>query len=214
VPVEIAPSILTADFANLERELDRIASADWVHLDVMDGHFVPNLTIGPPVVRQIVRVAPMPADVHLMIDNPDEFAPQYADIGAASVTFHWEATKAPLRLAREIRRRGAKAAVALNPATPVAVLENLLEEVDMVLIMSVEPGFGGQSFIEQSLVKLAQAKALIAGRAVKLQIDGGVSRGNIGSIARAGADIVVAGAAVFGSDDPAGEITALREATR
>jgi ribulose-phosphate 3-epimerase len=214
VPVEIAPSILTADFANLERELGRIAEADWVHLDVMDGHFVPNLTIGPPVIRRIAQVSPLPTDVHLMIDNPDRFAPDYAAAGADSVTFHLEAAKAPVRLARELRRQGAKAAVAINPATPVAALEDLLDEVDMVLIMSVEPGFGGQSFIERSLGKLARAKALIAGRPVKLEIDGGADRRTTPLIARAGADVIVAGSAVFGAEDPAAEIRALKELAR
>jgi ribulose-phosphate 3-epimerase len=214
VPVEIAPSILTADFANLERELGRIASADWVHLDVMDGHFVPNLSIGLPVIRRLAAISPLPTDVHLMIDNPDAFAPGYAGAGVDSVTFHLEAARAPVRLARAIRGEGARAAVAINPATPVAALENLLEEVDMILIMSVEPGFGGQSFIERSLAKLAQAKALIADRPIRLQIDGGADRRTIGRIARAGADLIVAGSAVFGAEDPAAEIRALREAAR
>jgi ribulose-phosphate 3-epimerase len=214
VPVEISPSILTADFANLERELGRIASADWVHLDVMDGHFVPNLTIGLPVIRRIAQISPLPTDVHLMIDNPDGFAPQYAAAGAASVTFHLEAARAPVRLARAIRAEGAKAAVAINPATPVAAVEDLLEEVDMVLIMSVEPGFGGQSFIERSLARLEQAKRLIGARPVKLQIDGGADRGTTPRIAAAGADVIVAGSAVFGAADPAAEIRALREAAR
>jgi ribulose-phosphate 3-epimerase len=214
VPVEIAPSILTADFANLEHELERIASADWVHLDVMDGHFVPNLTIGLPVIRRIAEVSPLPTDVHLMIDNPDRFAPLYAAAGTDSVTFHLEAAQAPVRLAREIRREGAKAAVAINPATPVEGLENLLDEVDMILIMSVEPGFGGQTFIERSLAKLAQAQRLIADRPVKLQIDGGADTHTIGRIVQAGADVVVAGSAVFSGADPAAQIAALREAAR
>jgi ribulose-phosphate 3-epimerase len=214
VPVEIAPSILTADFANLERELERIASADWVHLDVMDGHFVPNLTIGLPVIRRIAQISPLPADVHLMIGNPDTFAPDYAAAGAASVTFHLEAAKAPVRLAREIRRQGAKAAVAINPATPVVALENLIDEVDMILIMSVEPGFGGQSFIEGSLAKLRDARRLIGYRQVKLEIDGGADRRTVPSIAQAGADVIVAGSAVFGAEDPALEIAALRELAR
>jgi ribulose-phosphate 3-epimerase len=214
VPVEIAPSILTADFANLERELERIASADWVHLDVMDGHFVPNLTIGLPVIRRIAQISPLPTDVHLMIDNPDTYAPEYAAAGATSVTFHLEAAKAPVRLSREIRRQGAKAAAAINPATPVAALENLLDEVDMILIMSVEPGFGGQSFIEQSLAKLAQAKRLIGERPIKLETDGGADRQTMPRLAKAGADVVVAGSAIFGAEDPAAEIEVLRELGR
>jgi ribulose-phosphate 3-epimerase len=214
VPVEIAPSILTADFANLERELERIASADWVHLDVMDGHFVPNLTIGLPVIRRIAQISPLPTDVHLMIANPDRFAAEYAAAGATSVTFHLEAAKAPVRLAREIRAQGAKAAVAVNPATPVAALENLVDELDMILIMSVEPGFGGQHFIERSLAKLAQARSLVGDRPVKLQIDGGADRQTVPRIAKAGADVIVAGSAVFGAQDPAAEIRALRELAR
>jgi ribulose-phosphate 3-epimerase len=214
VPVEIAPSILTADFANLERELDRVANADWVHLDVMDGHFVPNLTIGLPVVRRIAQISPLPADVHLMIEDPDRFAPDYAAAGAKSVTFHLEAARGPVRLARELRALGAKAAVAINPATPVAALADLIDEVDMILIMSVEPGFGGQSFIERSLSKLRQAKELIGSRPVKLEIDGGADRTTVPRIAAAGADVIVAGSAVFGAVDPAAEIRALRELAR
>ncbi|MDR1633873.1 MAG: ribulose-phosphate 3-epimerase [Bifidobacteriaceae bacterium] len=214
MPVEIAPSILTADFANLERELDRVANADWVHLDVMDGHFVPNLTIGLPVVRRIAQISPLPADVHLMIEDPDRFAPDYAAAGAKSVTFHLEAARGPVRLARELRALGAKAAVAINPATPVAALADLIDEVDMILIMSVEPGFGGQSFIERSLSKLRQAKELIGSRPVKLEIDGGADRTTVPRIAAAGADVIVAGSAVFGAVDPAAEIRALRELAR
>jgi ribulose-phosphate 3-epimerase len=212
VPVEIAPSILTADFANLESELGRVATADWVHLDVMDGHFVPNLTIGLPVIRRIAQISPLPTDVHLMIDDPDRQAPDYAAAGAASVTFHLEAARAPVRLARAIRQAGARAAVAVNPATPVVALENLLDEVDMILIMSVEPGFGGQSFIKRSLDKLKQAKEMIGGRPVRLEIDGGADRRTVPAIAAAGADVIVAGSAVFGAADPAAEIEALREA--
>ncbi|MDR3107157.1 MAG: ribulose-phosphate 3-epimerase [Bifidobacteriaceae bacterium] len=212
MPVEIAPSILTADFANLESELGRVATADWVHLDVMDGHFVPNLTIGLPVIRRIAQISPLPTDVHLMIDDPDRQAPDYAAAGAASVTFHLEAARAPVRLARAIRQAGARAAVAVNPATPVVALENLLDEVDMILIMSVEPGFGGQSFIKRSLDKLKQAKEMIGGRPVRLEIDGGADRRTVPAIAAAGADVIVAGSAVFGAADPAAEIEALREA--
>jgi ribulose-phosphate 3-epimerase len=212
VPVEIAASILSADFANLESELRRVGDADWIHVDVMDAHFVPNLTVGLPVARRIVEVASRPVDAHLMIDDPDRWAPLFAEAGAASVTFHQEAAKAPVRLARELRARGAKAAVALNPATPVAALENLLEEIDMILVMSVEPGFGGQSFIERSLAKLREARTLIGDRPIRLQVDGGVDRTTAGRIAAAGADLLVAGSAIFDSDDPAGEVRALKDA--
>lgn len=180
----------------------------------MDGHFVPNLTIGLPVIRRIAQISPLPTDVHLMIANPDRFAAEYAAAGATSVTFHLEAAKAPVRLAREIRAQGAKAAVAVNPATPVAALENLVDELDMILIMSVEPGFGGQHFIERSLAKLAQARSLVGDRPVKLQIDGGADRQTVPRIAKAGADVIVAGSAVFGAQDPAAEIRALRELAR
>jgi ribulose-phosphate 3-epimerase len=226
VPLEIAASILSADFANLASEIQRVEPADWLHVDVMDGHFVPNLTIGLPVVRRLVRVSPLPVDAHLMIADPDRWAPEYAEAGARSVTFHIEAVKAPVRLARQLRAGGAQVGVGLNPATPVEAVADLLGEVDMVLIMSVEPGFGGQEFIARSLSKVAQARALAAGwdgpeaaegsglEELKLQVDGGVDRRNVARIALAGADIVVAGSALFNSGDPAGEIRALRELGR
>ncbi|QGQ19347.1 ribulose-phosphate 3-epimerase [Cellulomonas sp. JZ18] len=211
-PVQINPSILSADFANLERELQAIASADFVHVDVMDQHFVPNLTLGLPVVRRIAQVSPVPLDVHLMIEDADRWAPQYAEAGAASVTFHAEATQAPVRLARELRAGGVRAAVALRPATPVEPFLDLLGELDMVLVMTVEPGFGGQSFIEGTLPKIRRTRQAIdaAGLATSVQVDGGVSRDTIAGIARAGANVFVAGSAVYGADDVAGEIAALR----
>ncbi|WP_029287299.1 ribulose-phosphate 3-epimerase [Cellulomonas sp. HZM] len=213
MPALINPSILSADFANLERDLARIANADYAHVDVMDNHFVPNLTIGLPVVRRIAEVSPVPLDAHLMIEDADRWAPQYAEAGAASVTFHLEAAQAPVRLARELRAGGARVGVALRPATPVEPLLDLLDEIDMILVMTVEPGFGGQSFIEGTLPKVRRARAAIdaAGAETWVQVDGGVARGTIGRIAQAGANVFVAGSAVYGADDVAAEITALRE---
>lgn len=208
----INPSILSADFANLERDLQAIATADYAHVDVMDHHFVPNLTIGLPVVRRLAEVSPVPLDVHLMIEDADRWAPQYAEAGAGSVTFHAEATQAPVRLARELRAGGVRACVALRPATPVEPFLDLLAEVDMVLVMTVEPGFGGQSFIEGTLPKVARTRAAVQAQGLdtSIQVDGGVSRDTIGRIARAGADVFVAGSAVYGADDVAAEIAALR----
>lgn len=210
--VRINPSILSADFANLERDLAAIATADFAHVDVMDQHFVPNLTIGLPVVRRLVQVSPVPLDVHLMVDDADRWAPEYAAAGAASVTFHAEATRAPVRLARELRAAGVRAGVALRPASPVEPLLDLLDELDMILVMTVEPGFGGQAFIEGTLPKIRRARQAIraARTATWVQVDGGVSRQTIGRIAAAGADTFVAGNAVYNAPDVAAEIAALR----
>ena len=210
--VRINPSILSADFANLERDLAAIATADFAHVDVMDQHFVPNLTIGLPVVRRLAQVSPVPLDVHLMVDDADRWAPEYAAAGAASVTFHAEATQAPVRLARSLRSAGVRAGVAIRPATPVEPLLDLLDEFDMILVMTVEPGFGGQSFIDGTLPKIRRARqAIRAARATTwVQVDGGVSRQTIGRIAAAGADVFVAGSAVYAAGDPAAEIAALR----
>ncbi|MBD9700409.1 ribulose-phosphate 3-epimerase [Flavimobilis sp. GY10621] len=210
--IAIHPSILSADFTNLQRDLEAISTADAAHVDVMDNHFVPNLTLGLPIVERIVEVCPVPVDAHLMIADPDRWAPAYAEAGAASVTFHAEAAAAPVRLARELRRLGARAALALRPATPIEPFVDLLPELDMILVMTVEPGFGGQSFIDATLGKIARARAAIdaSGLEVRLQIDGGVSRSTIERAAEAGADVFVAGSAVYGADDIAGEIAALR----
>ncbi|ROS30660.1 ribulose-phosphate 3-epimerase [Cellulomonas sp. PhB150] len=212
MPALINPSILSADFANLERDLGRIANADYAHVDVMDNHFVPNLTLGVPVVTRLAEVSPVPLDLHLMIEDADRWAPAYAEAGAASVTFHLEAAQAPVRLARELRAGGARVGVALRPATPVEPLLDLLDEIDMILVMTVEPGFGGQSFIEGTLPKIRRARAATdeAGAATWIQVDGGVARGTIARIAQAGANVFVAGSAVYGADDPAAEIDALR----
>jgi ribulose-phosphate 3-epimerase len=209
----INPSILSADFVNLERDLGAIAAADYAHVDVMDNHFVPNLTLGVPVVRRIAEISPVPIDVHLMIEDADRWAPTYAEAGAASVTFHLEAAQAPVRLARELRGAGVRVGVALRPATPVEPLLDLLDEIDMILVMTVEPGFGGQAFIEGTLPKVRRARQAItqAGADTWIQVDGGVSRSTIGRIAEAGANVFVAGSAVYGAPDVAAEIAALRD---
>jgi ribulose-phosphate 3-epimerase len=209
----INPSILSADFVNLERDLQAIATADFAHVDVMDNHFVPNLTLGLPVFERLAKVSPVPLDAHLMIEDPDRWAPAYAEAGAASVTFHAEAATAPVRLARELRRLGARAGVALRPATPVEPFLDLLSEVDMILVMTVEPGFGGQSFIEGTLPKIRRTRQAVSesGLDVWIQVDGGVSRETIERAADAGANVFVAGSAVYGADSIPDEIAALRE---
>ena len=208
----INPSILSADFANLERDLHAIKSADYAHVDVMDNHFVPNLTLGLPIFDRLAAISPVPLDAHLMIDDPDRWAPAFAEAGAASVTFHAEAAQAPVRLAREIRRLGARAGVALRPATPVEPFIDLLAEIDMILVMTVEPGFGGQSFIDGTLPKIRRARQAISesGLDVWVQVDGGVSRATIERAADAGANVFVAGSAVYGAEDIPAEIEALR----
>ncbi len=212
----INPSILSADFVNLEAELKRISNADAVHVDVMDNHFVPNLTIGLPVVERIQAVSPVPLDAHLMIADADRWAPAYADAGIASVTFHAEAATAPIKLARELRARGAKAGMALRPGTPVEPYLDMLSELDMLLIMTVEPGFGGQSFLDLTLPKIRRARAAIdgSGIGVALQVDGGITEETIVRAAEAGANVFVAGSAVYGASDPAAAIERLRTAGR
>jgi ribulose-phosphate 3-epimerase len=210
--LQITPSILNADFAALGAEVGRIASADWVHVDVMDNHFVPNLTFGPTMVEALARSTGIPLDAHLMIEDPDRHAPAYVEAGCGSVTFHVEAAKAPVRLAREIRAKGARASMALKPATPVEPYEDLLPELDMLLIMTVEPGFGGQSFLDLCLPKIRRARALMEKNGVEawLQVDGGISLDTIERCAEAGADVFVAGSAVYSADDPDAMIAALR----
>lgn len=199
----INPSILSADFVNMQRDLERIASADFVHVDVMDNHFVPNLTFGPQMVERIQATSPLPLDVHLMISDADRWAPGYAQIGAASVTFHAEASDDVVGLARRIRQIGSRAGVAIKPDTPAAPLFEHLAEFDQVLVMTVEPGFGGQSFRTDTMPKLRELKAEARRRGVDvwLQVDGGISLETIERAAEAGADTFVAGSAVFGADD-------------
>ena len=212
----INPSILAADFANMERELGVIATADNVHVDVMDNHFVPNLTFGPQMVRRIQETSPVPLDVHLMIEDPDRWAPGYAELGAASVTFHLEAAADPAGLAARVREHGAKAGVAIKPGTEPEPVLAILDRIDLVLVMTVEPGFGGQSFRADTMPKLSRIAPAVRTPApdVRVQVDGGITEETIVQAARAGADTFVAGSAVFGAADPAAAIQALRERAR
>ena len=220
--VQISPSILSADFARLADEAKAVEdAADWLHVDVMDNHFVPNLTIGLPVVQALLKHAALPIDCHLMIDDPDRHAPAYAEAGAGSVTVHAEAAKAPVRTLRAIRAAGARCGLALNPGTAVQPYEDLIDEVDMVLLMTVEPGFGGQKFLDMVLPKIRRTRAMLTARNARasaeqvreiwLQVDGGVSDETIERCADAGADVFVAGSAVYDAQDPARAARDLRE---
>jgi len=210
--VRINPSILAADFANLESEVARISTADAVHVDVMDNHFVPNLTFGPQMVERLQAVSPIPLDVHLMITDVERWAPGYAELGAFSVTFHAEATEDPVGLARRIRSIGARAGLALKPGTRVDPYLELLPEFDQLLVMTVEPGFGGQSFMTETLPKLRAAREVVDREALSvwLLVDGGITESTIVTAAEAGADTFVAGSSVYGSEDPESAIAALR----
>jgi ribulose-phosphate 3-epimerase len=211
----ISPSILSADFARLSDEAARVeGAADWLHVDVMDNHFVPNLTLGLPVVESLLKSTTIPVDCHLMIEDPDRWAPAYAEAGAGSVTFHVEAATAPIKLARGLRALGSRAGMALRPATPVEPYVDLLPELDMLLLMTVEPGFGGQGFLDVVLPKIRRAKEAIGDLDVWLQVDGGVSDTTIERCAEAGADVFVAGNAVYGAADPAAAIARLRAAAQ
>lgn len=212
--VRINPSILSADFVNLQADLGRISTADLVHVDVMDNHFVPNLTFGPQMVGRIQDVSPVPLDVHLMISDADRWAPGYAELGAYSVTFHAEAAADAVGLARRLRSIGARAGIALKPGTAVEPYLELLPEFDQVLVMTVEPGFGGQSFMPETMPKLRalSAEAARTGLDIWLQVDGGITADTIGIAAEAGANTFVAGSAVYGGSDPAANIALLRAA--
>lgn len=215
-PLRIAPSILASDFARLGEECREVleGGADWLHVDVMDGHYVPNLTIGMPVVAALRKALPEAfLDVHMMIDNPDEIAPLMVEAGADLVCFHPEASRHPHRTIQEIHAKGAKAGLALNPGTPLHWLDHLAGDLDMILVMSVNPGFGGQSFIEHTIPKLKAVREKLEALGVDLdvQVDGGVKASNAREIRAAGADILVAGSAVFGAEDYSEAIRAIRE---
>ncbi|KJL18882.1 ribulose-phosphate 3-epimerase [Microbacterium azadirachtae] len=212
----INPSILAADFVNMQAELARIATADFAHVDVMDNHFVPNLTFGPQMVERIQATSPIPLDVHLMITDPERWAPGYAELGAASVTFHLEATTDPVGLARTLRGIGARAGVAIKPGTAGEPLYDILDEFDQILVMTVEPGFGGQGFMPETMPKLRALadEAKRRGSDVWLQVDGGISDATIGQAAAAGADTFVAGSAVYGAHDIEAAVTRLRGLAR
>lgn len=211
--MQISPSILSADFANLEKELASISNADMVHVDVMDGHFVPNLTIGIPVVKSIRRATVLPLDLHLMIDEPESWVERYGELGVDSITFHLEATERPSETIASIRKSGARVGLAIKPATGITDVKPFLREIDMLLVMTVEPGFGGQALIPECVSKVREARDLATaeGLELEIQVDGGVTSSNIKSLAEAGANVFVAGTAVFDAPDRAARIDELRQ---
>lgn len=214
-PIRIAPSILSADFGRLAEEIRAIdaAGADYIHVDVMDGHFVPNISLGPQIVAAARRVTNKPLDCHLMISPVDPYIGAFAKAGADIISVHAEAGPHLHRSLQAIRAEGKKAGVVINPATPVSAIAHVITDVDLILVMSVNPGFGGQNFIEESYTKLRQVRDLVAGRAIDIEVDGGVSADNAGKLAAAGANVFVAGTAIFAGNDPktyAPRITAIR----
>jgi ribulose-phosphate 3-epimerase len=213
--MKIAPSILSADFAALGDAIALVeaAGADQLHVDVMDGHFVPNLTIGPPVIEAIKKRTRLPLDVHLMIEEPERWIETYAEAGAGLITVHEEACVHLQRILAQIREAGARAGVALNPSTPPAVLDYVVDDLDLVLVMSVNPGFGGQKFIPATYDKLRRLRTLLGPRRVELSVDGGVNEHNAAELAAAGVDVLVAGSAIFGAADPSGAVRGLRSAS-
>lgn len=212
--VMIAPSILSADFAKLGADVEDVQSADYLHVDIMDGHFVPNISFGPSIVKAAKTHSSIPLDVHLMVTNPDDIALDYVAAGASNVTFHYEAALHAHRLVGAIHDAGATVGIALNPGTPVCMLEDLIEDIDLVLVMSVNPGFGGQSFIEHSLVKYKQVRALAEEHKCNpiVETDGGVSAANAAKIVEAGANLLVAGSSVYNQADRAAAIAEIRAA--
>ena len=212
---KIAPSILSADFTKLAKEIKAVedAKADYLHIDVMDGHFVPNITIGPFIVEAARRATRLPLDVHLMIDNPDKFIPDFAKAGSDIITVHAEASRHLHRTIQYIKEQGIRAGVSLNPTTSLSVLEHILGDVDLILIMTVNPGFSGQSFIKSCLSKIERLRKMLddGNYKAELEVDGGIKVSNIGVVAKAGADVFVAGSAIFGSENYKKTISAMRQ---
>ncbi|MCK4335858.1 MAG: ribulose-phosphate 3-epimerase [Candidatus Aenigmarchaeota archaeon] len=211
--IKIAPSILSADFSNLGRDVTKVKEAEWIHVDVMDGHFVPNITIGPFIVKALRKITDKFLDVHLMIENPEKYVESFAEAGADLITVHAEACKNLEGLIELIRKNNCKAGVSIKPKTGVKDIESVLDKVDLVIVMTVEPGFGGQKFMPEVVPKIRELKSLVNKRNLPLEIevDGGVNRDNCSEIAEAGADVLVAGSAIFGSENPANELREIRE---